>query len=212
MPYLFSRSVHLAPGKLLDSMAWSVKITETVNAVSEIPVALWTPIMSPDVGRLVWTTVVENLSQISALDEKLMAEPTYLELVEEGARFGDGTGATDGLVRFVHADPEGVATAQFSTVVRAVLAPGAAADGMLLGVEIAQKAKAITGRPTSFGASQTGTYGEVGWIALYDSIDQVQAAGEALAADAEFAALLAERASTAYLPGASTQVISRKVA
>jgi hypothetical protein len=211
MPYLFTRSVQLAGGNLLDSMAWSVKITEKVNAVAETPVLLWSSLMSPDLGRLTWSTAVEDLSTLASMDDKLMADPGYLELVEEGTRFTGGT-ATDGLVRFIHADRDGVATAQFSTVVRAVIAPGAFVDGTVLGVEIAERAKAITGRPTSFGASQSGVYGEVGWIALYDSIDQVQAAGEALAADAEFAMLLDERASKAYIAGASTQVINRRVA
>jgi hypothetical protein len=212
MPYLFTRSVHLGRTNLLDSMAWSIKITEKVNAIAETPVALWTALMSPDLGRLTWTTVVDDLSSVTAMHDKLMADPGYLDLVEEGARFTDGTGATDGLVRFIHADRDGAATAQYSTLVRAVLAPGSYAAGMALGVEIAQRAKAITGRPTSFGASQTGTYGEVGWISLYDSIDQVQAASEALAGDAGFAKLLDDKASTAFIAGVSTQVMNRKVA
>jgi len=212
MTYLFTRSLRLGQGNLLDSMAWSVKITEKVNAISETPVALWTPVMSPEIGRLTWTAVVEDLSALSTMEEKLMADSGYLDLVEEGAKFTSGEGVTDGLISYVHADREGVATAQYSTVVRAVVAPGAFVSGITLGVEIAQRAKAITGRPTSFGTSQTGTYGEVGWIALYDTIDQVQAASEALAADADFAALLDAKASKAYLAGVSNQSINRKVA
>ena len=117
--------------------------------------------------------------------------------------------AVDGLVRYVHADRDGVATAQYSTAVRAVLVPGALARASSSASEIAQRAKAITGRPTSFGASQSGTYGEVGWIVLYDSIDEVQAASEALADDAGFGKLLDDKAST-WIAGASSQVISRK--
>ena len=83
--------------------------------------------------------------------------------------------------------------------------------GIELGVEIAQRAKKITGRPTSFGASQTGVYGAVGWIALYDSVDQVQKAEEALAADKGFAELLDKEASKAYLAGVSTQTLHRRV-
>jgi len=211
MPYLFTRSVQLAGGNLLDAMAWSVKITEKVNGIADTPVALWSSLMSPDAGRLTWSTAVEYLATLTTMMDKLLADPGYLDLAEEGSRFTGGR-ATDGLVRFIHADRDGVATAQFSTVVRAVLAPGSLVDGTVLGVEIAERAKAITGRPTSFGASQSGTYGEVGWIALYDSIDQVQAAGEALAADADFAALLDARASKAYLAGLSSQVINRRVA
>ena len=212
MTYLFTRSLRLAPGDLLASTAWAVKITEKVNAISETPVGLWTPVMSPDIGRLTWTAVVEDLSSLTAMEEKLMADSSYLELTQEGASYTSDEGVTDGLIRYVHADRDGVATAQFSTVVRAVVAPGAFVSGMVLGVEIAERAKAITGRPTSFGASQTGVYGEVGWIALYDSIDQVQAAGEALGADADFATLLDEKASKAYLAGMSNQLITRKVA
>ena len=168
--------------------------------------------MSPDVGRLTWTTVFDDLSTVMTMQDKLLADSSYLDLVEEGARFTDGRGATDGLVRFVHVDRDGVATAQYSTVVRAILTPGSFASGTELGVEIAQRVKAITGRPTSFGASQTGIYGEVGWISLYDSIDQVQSASEGLAADADFAKLLDDKASKAYIAGVSTQVMSRKVA
>ena len=210
MPYLFMRSVQLARANLLDSTAWSVRITEKVNAISETPVLLWTSTMSPDVGRLTWTTAVMDLSSVTSLQDKLLADPGYVDLAEEGARFTDDTGATDGLVSLVHADRDGVETAQYSTVVRAVLAPGAWASGTALGVEVAQRAKAITGRPTSFGASQSGTYGEVGWITLYDSVDQVQAANEALAADADFAALLDANAGT-WIPGSGTQVINRRV-
>lgn len=211
MPYLFTRSVQLAGGNLLDSMAWSVKITEKVNAIAETPVLLWSSVLSPDLGRLTWSTAVADLSTLTTMDDKLMADPGYLDLVEEGTRFTGGA-ATDALVRFIHVDRDGVDTAKFNTVVRAVLAPGAFVDGTVLGVEIAERAKAITGRPTSFVAAQSGVYGEVGWVALYDSIDQVQAAGEALAADADFAQLLDDKASKAYIAGVSTQVISRRVA
>ena len=62
MPYLFTRSVQLARANLLDSMAWSVKITEKVNAIAETPVLLWSSLMSPDLGRLTWSTAVEDLS------------------------------------------------------------------------------------------------------------------------------------------------------
>ena len=67
------------------------------------------------------------------------------------------------------------------------------------------------GRPTSFGAAQTGVYGAVGWITLYDSVDQVQTADAALAADKGFAELLDKEASKAYLAGVSTQTLYREL-
>lgn len=212
MPYLFTRSARLAPGNVPAAMAWAVKITEKVNAIAETRVSLWSTVMSPELGRLTWTTLVEDLAVLTATDEKLMADSGYQELSAQGAEFDSGSGIEDGLVRYVHADRDGVDRATYATVVRAVLAPGSSVKGIELGVEIAQRAKAITGRPTSFGVSQTGTYGGVGWTALYESIDQVQAAAETLAADSGFGKLLDEKASKAYLPGHSTQTISRKIA
>lgn len=211
MPYLFTRSARLAPGNVPAAMAWAVQMTEKVNAIAETRVSLWSTVMSPELGRLTWSTIVDDLSVLVATDEKLMADSGYHDLAGQGTEFSSDTGIEDGLVRFVHADPDGVATARYATLVRAVLAPGGSVKGIELGVRLAQQAKAITGCPTSFGASQTGVYGEVGWIALYDTIDQVQAASEALAADAGFAKTLDEEASKAYLPGQSTQTISRKI-
>lgn len=211
MPYLFTRSARLAPGNLPAAMAWAVQITENVNAIAETRFSLWATVMSPELGRLTWTTLVDDLSTLTATDEKLMADGGYHDLAAQGAEFDSGAGIEDGLVRYVHADREGIETARYATLVRAVLTPGGSVKGIELGVELALMAKKITGRPTSFGASQTGVYGQVGWIALYDSIDQVQSASEALAADVEFSKVLDEKASKAYLPGHSTQTISRKI-
>jgi hypothetical protein len=212
MPYLFSRSALLATGNAPAAMAWAVKMTEKVNEIAETTVSLWSTVMSPGLGRLTWTTVVEDLAVLTATDEKLVMDAGYHDLAVQGAEFDSGNGIDDGLVRYVHADRDGVDSAAYASVVRAVLSPGSSMQGIELGVEIAQRAKAITNRSTSFGVSETGTYGEVGWIALYDSIDQVQAASEALAADASFGELLDQKAATAYLPGHSTQTLSRKIA
>jgi hypothetical protein len=192
-------------------MAWAGKITEKVNAISEVPVTLWTTAFSPQLGTLSWTSVVEDLSQLTNLDAKLMADSGYLSLIEEGARYTSDAGLDDGLVQLIHADPD-TGIGEYVSVVQATIAPGSYVRGIEVGVEIAQRAKAITGRATSFGASQTGVYGEVGWFVLYDSVEQVQAAGEALNSNIEFAQFLDEQASKTYLAGASTQTIFQKVA
>src|SRR4051812_27398719 len=101
MPYLFSRRGRLAPGNVLDAMTWAAKITEKVNAISEVPVSLWTTEFSPQVGTLSWTAVVDDLSQLRTLDTKLMADSGYLSLVEEGARYTSDAGLDDGLVNLI---------------------------------------------------------------------------------------------------------------
>ncbi len=210
--YLFNRAMKLAPGNLLDSMAWAAKITEKVNAVGGPEVRLWSRVLGPDVGTLSWSAVVTDMAELMTLEEKLMADSGYLELVEQGARFGHDSGAQDSLGRLVHADPDGLDTAQYVSITTTQLAPGMMAAGVALGVELAQQLKAITGRPTSFGTSVTGPFGAVAFFILSETIEQVQAANEALAADADWLTAMDERASKAYVAESSERMIIRRLA
>ncbi len=211
MPYMFTRATKLAPGSLLDSMAWAVKMTEKVNAVGGPQFKLWRRVLSPELGMISWSTVVEQIEDLTKLEEKLIADGSYLELLEEGQRFGDGNGANDALGQLIHVDPDGFESAQYASITLTQLAPGMTAAGIGLGVEIAQKIKSITGSPSSFGASMTGPYGQVVFIVLADSIGQLQAGNEAISADADWIELLDDRASKVYVAGASERFIMRRV-
>jgi hypothetical protein len=210
--YLFARSARLGPGNLRDSMAWSVNITEKVNQISELEVGLWTTVFSPGLGTLVWTAAVEHLSVLEATDAKLAADDAYIALVEEGAKYSSGDAIDDALLQLVHAD-EDAANSQplYASVVASALSPGNSTRGIELGVEIAQRVKKITGRPTSFGVASTGAYGAVEWISLYDSADELQKAEADIAADPSFAQFLDKEASTAYNAGVTVQNIYRRI-
>ena len=78
-------------------------------------------------------------------------------------------------------------------------------------MDLAQRVKQITGRPTSFAAGVTGDYGGVMWVSLAETLQQVQAANEALNTDEDFSKALDKDAAKVYLPGAE-QTITRKVA
>ena len=211
MTYLFNRAAQLAPGNLLDSMAWAVKMTEKVNAVADIEVRLWTSVLSPRVNTLPWSSVVEDLAALMTAEEKLLADSGYIDLAEEGTRFNSGDGFDDTLVRLVHVDADGAGSAQYATLTTTTVAPGMTATAMALGIEMAQRIRSVTGRPTQFGSSVTGPFGQVGFIILSDTIEQVQANGEALAADADWLAMLDERASKAFIPDSGERRISRRI-
>ena len=212
MPYMFNRATRLAPGNVLDSMAWAVKMTEKVNAAGGPQFKLWTRVMSPAIGTISWSTVVGEIAELPALEEKLMADGGYHELLHEGAQYGDGNGANDGLGNLIHADPDGSDSAQYASITLSQLAPGMAAAGIELGVEICRHVKSVTGSPASFGASMTGQYGQVAWFVLADSIEQMQAGNEAISADADWAKLMDERASKAYVGAASERFMMRRIA
>jgi len=210
--YLFSRTVRLGAGNPEKQLAWALKITEKVNQISETPVDLWSSVFSPNAQTLVWTTTVEELLTLETVESKLISDSGYVSLVEEGAAHASGDPVDDGLLQFVFADP---ATAEvdatYATTVQATLAPGGSARGMELGVETAQRAGKVSGCPTSFCASLTGTYGGVEWVSVYSSIEQLQRGQEAIGADAEFAQMVDKELSKVYLPGA-IQLAWRKIA
>ncbi|HUC38433.1 MAG TPA: hypothetical protein VMR97_15075 [Acidimicrobiales bacterium] len=210
--YLFTRSARLAHGRLAEAMDWAVRVTEKVNQISTTPVNLWSTVFSPGVGTLTWTTFAEDLATLEATEAKCMADGTYLDLVNEGATFAAADAIDDGLVQvvFTERDPAGDAPA-YVNVVRAVLAPGAIASGLELGVQIAQRATAVTGCPCSFGAAASGPYGGVVWFTGCESIEQLQQAQQAIFADTELIGLIDEKASRAYLPGVAVQTVYRKI-
>ena len=210
--YMFNRATRLAPGNPLDQMAWAAKITEKVNAAGGPQFKLWSRVMSPELGSISWSTIVAQIGELPALEEKLMADGSYLELLEEGTRFGDGSGANDGLGQMLHADPDGFDSAQYASITISQLAPGMSAAGIALGIEIAQRVKAITGSSASFGASLTGPYGQVAWFVMSDTIDQLQAGNEAIGADADWMTLMDDQASKAYVGAVSHRFIMRRLA
>jgi hypothetical protein len=210
--YLFSRSVRLGAGNPEKQLAWALRVTEKVNQISEVPVELWTSVFSPRAETLVWTATVDDLLTLETIENKLISDSGYVTLVEEGAAHASSDPIDDGLLMFVFADPAAAdVQAAYATTVQATLAPGGTMRGMELGVETAQRAGQISGCPTSFCTSLTGTYGSVEWITVFSSIEQMQRGQEAIGADADFGQRLDKELSKVYLPGAQ-QLAWRKIA
>jgi hypothetical protein len=210
--YLYTTSVRSAIANPAKVTEWAIHMTEKINQVGEVPSSLWTSSMSPAMGTFAWTSVVDDLAIIEATEDKLGTDPGYLALVEEATDMFSTDPANQQLLQLVHADPDAATLdAHYASTVRAMLVPGAMRQGIELGVELAQRAKQVSGRPTSFAVSVTGGYGEVMWISLAENIRQVQAATEALNADEDFSKAVDKDAAKAYMPGA-TQTISRKLA
>jgi hypothetical protein len=210
--YLFYRSARLGGGDLREQLAWATKITEKVNQVSETPVTLWTTVFSPGVNTLIWSTAIEHLSTLESNFDKLLADGGYLDLVAEAAKWATPQGADDGVMQYLTAPGDAAAAPAYSTAVTATLAPGSFTRGVEVGLELASRAQKATGIATQFALGVTGVYGQVSWLAGYESIEQMEAGQQALNGDATFAAYLDAEAKSCYLPGTATQTICRRIA
>ncbi len=209
--YLFYRSARMGAGDIREQMSWATKVTEKVNQISETPVTLWTSVFSPGQGTLVWTTMVEHLHTLESNFDKLLADEGYLDLVAQAAKWESSSPIDDGLIQYLTTPEEREQPPAYSTVVTATLAPGSFTHGVEVGLEIAQRAQKITGIPVQFAIATTGAYGEIGWLAGYDSIEQLEQGQQALNGDPTFAAYLDAEAKNSYLPGSAKQIAYRRI-
>ena len=208
--YLFSRAVRLAPGDQRQQMHWAEMITEKVNQISDIRVLLWAPFASPQTDTLAWSCAVPNLQALEAINDKLMADPTFLDLQAEGARFGTDHGVSDQLVNIIHADrPPDVNRIRYATSAMATCNPGQMGQAVKVGTEIAKRVKTVTGMPSSFGMLATGPTNTFQWTTFCENIEQVEKGMTKLYEDSDFMRLTDVEASKAFAPGGDMALVRR---
>jgi hypothetical protein len=85
--------------------------------------------------------------------------------------------------------------------------------GVELGIEIAQKAEAISGHPTWFCLGVTGAFGAVAWLTGYPDIQALQDGESATYSDPAMLDLIDREASKAYTsdPHASGTTVYRRI-
>ena len=211
--YLFGRRARLAGGKMRESMAWATGIAEKVTQITGSPLGVWSQVYSPEVGEIVWATFLPDLGALEAFSDKCLVDDGYITEVERGAAFIQPGSVGDVLQVVLHGEPDPNREVNYTAVVHTTIA-GGIANATTLGIEIAQKAEALTGTPTLFLADVTGNYGGVAWITGYASIEEVERAQMTINTDPGFVELLDTRAATAYAdaPGATTQTLYRRIA
>lgn len=194
-------------------MEWALGQTERVNKIVDLPVSLYMQVFSPEVGAIGWSTFTPDLVSLEAAGDKLNADDGFVSATDSGASFLIG-GADDSISQVVSGTPDPSRQVEYVTAVRTVCSNGALAKGMELGVEIAQRAEKITGTSTLFVADATGSYGGVGWLTGHADIQGVEAAQQALAADASWLKFLDEGVKGTYSddPSATTQLLFRRLA
>lgn len=213
--YLFTRQFRLSGARLRAGTEWAVETTEFCRRTTGLPINLWAEVYSPRPNNLVWAVVVPDLPALETAFDKLMVENHYHDLLDTGLTYGIASSVEDQLRAMVHPQEPRAATEdlEYCAVVTSNMANGHLADGIAVGVEIAQMAEKITGIPTAFFAHTTGNYGGVDWITLYANAAEMDRASTELNTSPEFVELVDTKAGSAFMgtPGATTQRAFRKI-
>ena len=192
---------------------WALEITDTVNKGTHLNVSLWQGLFGGPVGTLVWSALVDNLTTLEAATDSLAADAGYLGLVSK-ARTWTSAPAEDFLLRMIHTSGgdyvrPGVGAYAEGTV--AVPADGKLAQAGAFGVDIADHHSKLTHSSVLFCTSEYGAFGEMRWLALYDSAAAVDSAAEAIAKDSDYAAKLAA-AGDLFVDGLARRTLARRIA
>lgn len=213
--YLFTRQTRLAPEHAMDGVEWAVTIAEKVNQITALDIGVWTPMFSPGVATLSFGAAVESLTDLEEAQAKLSVDSTFADLSKQGAQITVG-GLDDRVAQFVvggdaAGDAEGSgSTPSYVAVVESQLSNGHFGSGIAAGVEITQKATELSGLPTSFLVSTTGTYGGVAWITSASTLQELQDGEATTNANPDFLALV-DRLADNFSEGVTTQAIWRRI-
>lgn len=210
---VFQRMVTFDKGPPPDVIPWAMEITEAVNERTEFRASLWQTVFGRPIGTLVWSTVIDSLTAIEASFDALGGDAAYLDLVSKARDWVSQPGE-DQMVRVAHVaggDFVRPDIGAYAEVTTAVPAEGRLIQATTWGTEIADRHSSLTHSSVLFGSLGYGTFGTLGWMAMYDSAAAVDAAADAISKDEDYATSL-DRAGDLFTPGTAERGLGRRIA
>lgn len=170
--YLRTRRAH--PARLAEAAAHAVEVANLATEISGVEVEAWTARHGRPLGSTTWTWRAPSLAEGADLQAKLDDDPDYVAKVAAG--HGLFVGPVDDAVGLVAAAAGEAVPSRFTTTTTARCRPGRRAEAL----RWAAQALVLTGRGGLVLRSRFGPVGEISWVAPADSLDQVEAAADAL--------------------------------
>jgi hypothetical protein len=209
---VFQRMVTLQ-GPPEEVAPWALEITDAVNKRTHLNVSLWQGLFGGPVGTLVWSALVDNLTALEAATDSLASDASFASLMSR-ARDWTTTPAEDVVLRIAHTaggDYVRPAVGAYAEGTAAIPAEGQLAKAAAFGVEIADLHSQLTHSSVLFCTSEYGAFGEMRWLALYDSAAEVDAAAEAIAKDDQYGKKL-DAAGALFVEGLARRTLARRIA
>lgn len=207
---LFTRTIRLS-GPPLAIGAYAADMRAYVSDTTGVEVALWNVQFGAPLGTMVYSARVDGLAQLTTINDTLMADAKYHEMLAKGADYVAGP-AEDALAEPLHGgegDTPPVGTV--ITATRAVMAGGKYAEAIAWGIEMAIHSEKVTGLPVSFFTDSFGTFGSVAWIGGAPDAATAEATGAALNADAAYLEKLSS-VGDLFVPASGVRTMATRVA
>ena len=192
------------------ALAFAVDMAELATSALALEVVPWTAVYGLPLGTVVYSVQVDSQAAIATALAKLGADEGYHRLIEESGRLLYTGPGEDQIGEIVHVAGSGESNGAFASVVLAQCAPGRIAEATAWGVDILSHASKLTGLDGAFVRSLYGPWASLAWISLAESMDEVDGATAAMAADAGYLERI-DDGGPLFLPGSASQRLLRRL-
>lgn len=214
--YLYSRRGRMTGASQHAALAWSTTIAEKTAQVTGLPINVYSQILSPQVGTMVFGTMVPDIPTLETAWDKLLVDEGYNDLVEQGLHYFIPGTFDDSVALCVHpangpdVSPRDI---EYLSVVNSTINPGHHRQALELGVRLAQRVEKVAGVPAMFLTEGTGSFGGVAWVLGLRDAAELERAQMSIYSDEQFLKMLDEECNTAFsaVPEASTQTLLRRL-
>lgn len=208
--HLFTRTRQIDVLQEPEGFALATEMAHVASTVMGLEVIAWASVYGLPLGTVVYSARVESQTAVAAGLAKLSADAAYQRLIEEGGRrlyVGPGE---DAIGEIVSVAGTGESTANLASVVVAQCAPGRIAEAAAWGVDILSHASKLTGLDGFFVRNLYGAWATLVWISVAETMDEIDGAAAAQAADATFLERI-DDGGPLFRPGSASQRLLRRL-
>ena len=205
---LFTRQATLARDQIADGMAYAVEIAGYVSKKTGLEVGTWATVYGGPLGSISWSARVDSQAAMGAANDTLQADAGFQEQVAANGHRFEGP-LEDAIGEFVTITGDGTVR-DYAAITTAQCAGGKIADAMAWGVDITQYSAKLTSTDSALVRGIYGPFATLVWIALFDSLEEVDAADAARSNDPSYLERL-DQAGDLFVPGSATQRLIRRL-
>ena len=213
--YLFTRRARLNGHRTRQALDHLMALAEYSHQLTGVPIGIWSDVYGEEVGTLHFASFVADLTALEMAMDKTAVDDEWQEMAEKALEYMTPDGVHDTLATVVHPEPlpGGGGSARYTVTVDSACRPGQLMRGIALGVEIAQRAQELTGRPVLFLADDTNRYAGLHWIFQYHDAAEMEALGDRVLTDMGFMHLIDAQTASVYDfdPRQTARKMSRRI-
>jgi hypothetical protein len=183
-----------------EATASAAEIARCTAATTGLEVVAWAGVYGLPLGTVVYSAQVESQSAMAA---------ALTTLTESGRTLDDGP-AEDTVAELVSTAGSGATAARFASVSVAQCAPGCIAEASAWGVDVLSHASKATGLDGLFLRGLYGPWASLVWIALAESMEEIDDSAAALAADPTYLERI-DDAGPLFIPGSASRRLLRRL-